>query len=441
VRAPRVIGLAVLAAGVAANPAAAAWTEPAVVAGTPAFPRVTGETFTRDGSAFAAWIAGQQQVVLRPGGSAPEPLPGILATPPVPVDRSAVGLVTIKPPRYAYARATSALRFRRLKISGVARAAALTGLSSGRVAIAWVEDRSTPRPGGNVGGSMRVRLAMARRGGRISRPRTIARTSQFGLGWTLAIARDHTGGLLITYTAGRDPELLSVVARAVSRRGRLGRAQVLGPAEPSFGTDLHAATAADGRAVVAWGTRAPEECGGKAHKQVYAAVRPADARRFRKARLLGAGVASCEGHNVGLVAGARVFVGWSQWEPAHRRLVHVAEIGPRGRIQSDQAVGTGDFGGLAEEPDGTAFVGWDDAADDLSWFDGPAGTSAGQVMAAIRGVNDASFGAAMPVSADDEDAGPPALALDPQTSAVSALWATWRPEDGGTITRSVYNAP
>jgi hypothetical protein len=437
-RALRIIGLAAVLTAVLTAPASATWTEPALVAGTPGYGRVTGLAVARDGTALATWAWLQGEPFAAWAGSEPFPLPGPLMAPPVAAGPDAVALVTDS--AYAYARADTAPRFRALPAGGKVAGAAVAARAGGRAAIAWLELRYRLKRG-DIVGDARVRLATTTRGGPISRPRTVARTPPFELGDEVALAPDRQGGWLIAYVVERESQGFRVVVRRIARDGRRGHAQPLGPGERYYGTDLHVAAGPGGRAAVAWGVRSTEECSGEV-KTVYAAMRPPGKRRFRPARLLGASVRTCESRTVGLAVGLRTLVGWSAWASTTSRVVHVAELGPGGKLRSNQSVATGDFGGLVETDDGTAILGWDDTADPTGWTDGPGGIAGpGRARAAPRHAGDPAFGAAEPVSVPGEDAGPPVLALHERT--VTALWSVQHPDGTGAIltARNVDIAP
>lgn len=144
----------------------------------------------------------------------------------------------------------------------------------GDVAVAWIEQpRSQPA---------RVRVAVRRRGQRsFAPPQTAATARELH---DVAVGLSDRGRLLVAY-GRRVTRGWRIEARAGITRGRLGAAQVLGPA--AGGGDL-AAVAPSGRAVVAWGAQDP---GIEASRPfvVSAAVRSAGARRFRSRQVLDPG--------------------------------------------------------------------------------------------------------------------------------------------------------
>lgn len=130
-----------------------------------------------------------------------------------------------------------------------------------------------------------------------------AKRPPFGVG-PVAVTFDRRGGVIAAYAAlnagGRGA---AVFTRRLTRRGRFGPQRAVGPADASWGIDLHAATGKDGTVAVAWGSRPASECfTGPDRKIVYAAVRAARARTFRRARLLAAApLDTCDSRKIELI--------------------------------------------------------------------------------------------------------------------------------------------
>lgn len=296
------------------------------------------------------------------------------------------------------------------------------------VAVAWTE---TKTPGVAGSGRERIRFAIRRPGRRFRGARTVARRRVGGLG-PVALAFDGRGRLLIAYAATRKRGGAATMARILGHDGRLSPARVVGPADPTWGTDLRAAAGTDGTMAVAWGSLIAEECLPAGSKQVYAAVRPAGARTFRPAERLAAGdIGTCESRTVDLVVGSdgRTTVAWALWEQPHERSVEVAEFDRRGAVSSRQRVGSGDFGDLAVGPDGTVIVTWDDGEDPFTFGESPwpaeslpEGASRGRAHAALRRPDEDRFANAELVSSDAEDASPPAAAFHPLTGHPVLVW-------------------
>jgi hypothetical protein len=340
--------------------------------------------------------------------------------------------------------------------SGGPIAPAIAVRRGGTVAVAWTDNRTRIRRG-NVVGKVRLQLALARSGRRFSRPRTVATRRPFGLGPT-ALTYDRNGALIVVFAAvrrGREPA--AVFSRQLGRRGRFGPARAIGPADPSWGMDLHAATGRDGTVAVAWGSRPVAECfTGPNRKSVFAAVRPRRTRAFQPVRRLATSPTNtCDSRTVGLVVGTdgRSTVAWSLWDDPQQRAVHVAELNAHGRIATNERLASGDFGGLAAAPDGATVVSWDDSTDPTrgSFGEGPfgagflpPGSQPGHALAALRPPGSDHFGVPERVSGDDDESGPPSAAVDPRTGAPLLMWFSYprnaTSDNGGASRVSIRSA-
>ncbi|HEX8122413.1 MAG TPA: hypothetical protein VF549_14215 [Solirubrobacteraceae bacterium] len=282
----RLIALVAVAFGVCAGGAAAAppWTGEQDVSRAHLFvdpPRAIG--FTGGGAlTLARWqdgigeeaTTGTAIAVRAPGASAfspPRPGPAHL------VDVAAFGnrFVALLQPsdrrlRIAYGRADGSLGPSRPLASGRRLAGAhIDAAPDGTIAAAWFDDRGFAHEG--------VRVAVRRPGHGMGR--TLAFRTRRTFRVAVAAAR---GGRAIVVWNERD-----VVRARVKGAGRasFGGTQTIRSA-PAYGAFTRAALDASGRAVVAWSAQRLTEGGSRGPALLEAAVRPAGARRFRRAQLV-----------------------------------------------------------------------------------------------------------------------------------------------------------
>ena len=462
------VGLAFGCAPAAEGSGLPPWSEPVA-------PLATGGvedariTFAADGMALVTWQrfdasaqrTGQQVVWRTPAGAVVrrQTLAVGFASSPLPMaaDRFAVlGLGGARSdPRTGAARVRLSIgllrpgapvgRFRTLAtfvqpadVTGGPIAPAIAVDRDGEIAVAWSEATRLRRIPGRRGlftGTERLRLAVRRPGGGFRRPRTVATRRLGGLGpVALAYAR---GRLLIAFAGARNGSAVraDTITRVRARTGRLSRPERVGPADRSWGIDLHAAAGPDGTMAVAWGSRVVEECP-TGRKQVYATVRGPRARSFSRARHVGAAARiTCESRTIDLIVdgAGRATVAWSQRDSARERSVRIAMLNRAGRVMAREHLGSGDFGDLALAPDGTALVTWDDGLDPLDFTElplpGPTlpdGARRGRAFAALRPPGGTGFGPPELVSAPYEDVGPPRAAFEPRSGLPVLLWWSYR---------------
>jgi len=304
----------------------------------------------------------------------------------------------------------------------------------GEVAVAWVELRAP----GSSAGSYRVRLALGREDRGFGRPQTLASAPVPRVDDSPAVrlAYGAGGDLLVAYTttrrAGRSDRRF-VAARVRRRGGAFGRPQVLGPRQAS--TELTAAIARAGRAVVAWGSQDGGE-GVELPFEVRAAVRSAGRTAlFGRAQLLDPGEA--RDRPAGRIALAmstegRATLAWSNARGRTFPLTYPVRTASTGRTGGFRPVAQlADNGGVrdvAVAADGSTLVAW-------SPYD-PEEERPTPLYARVRPAGAAAFGAAELVSPPDGSTIGSDVAYSPRTGRPTAVWSVLSTGDLQLSTRT-----
>ena len=157
---------------------------------------------------------------------------------------------------------------RRARPYSIARAS-LAVNARGDAALAWFEDRGVRTD--------RVYVALRRAGHGFARPRRLATGRIRGV----AAAIGARGDVLVSWDAR------GVLRTRFKGRGARGfRAADTVRSEPAFNAQMAPAVTPSGRAVLAWSAQFTSEGGTRGPVYVQAAIRPAGARRFRRAQLI-----------------------------------------------------------------------------------------------------------------------------------------------------------
>jgi hypothetical protein len=285
--------------------------------------------------------------------------------------------------------------------------ASLATNARGDAALAWFEDRGVRTD--------RVYVALRRAGHGFGTPRRLATGRIRGV----AAAIGERGDVLVSWDAR------GVLRTRFKPRGSKGfRATDTIRSKPAFFADMHPVVTPSGRAVLAWSAQFLSEGGGSGPVRFQAAVRPAGARRFARARLLetipvrdydGLGrTIDALADSAGVVA-----IAWrgASGVRVQRGAGPVQTVSPAGStaVLSDLAAG----------PDGRLLAVWDTGVDD----------PAALVRAALADGVGAPFGAPEDVSAAGRDShfGHAAF-LGPRPLVVLAS----RPAGGGERVAQAY---
>lgn len=433
-RLPRRVLLLVTLAGAlfaaAAAHAAAPWSEPVALSSPSTFALDPRLAFDRVGTAHARWAwqdttAGRsgQRAAPRPPGTAAFAAEHRLPTHLAPLAVYGRGRVaTLHQRRATNRRRDSRLRltvtfgsaggrFGRPRTLTVYRPTGLPALDAnarGDLAVAWL---ARPRRGRG-----RVWVRIRRAGQRQFGPRILlARPPRGGVARArrVTVAVGPRGHVLVAWEQGG--RIHQRFAR--STRGRFGPGQRLST-EESFNADFQGEVAADGRAILAWGSQFTSEGGDRGPARVQVAVKPAGSRRFGRGILLASSDPSLPvqagSFALAVDPSGRALVAFDA--PAGDRThVTVASSGPNDDF-ADRQVLSGPEGGttydVASGPRGDAVVLW--ARRQAN------GVIGGDVLASQRPFG-AAFGAPETVSAGGGSS-QARVAFDPRTGLPTAVW-------------------
>jgi hypothetical protein len=455
-RHPLILALAALPAALSATALAAPpWSEPRTVA------RPGGSVtidYGRDGSALVSWAEGSAgpEVVTRlgtllsDGRMVKRGLADALLTRPVVYGRDRVVLLrrrNLKPragtsvqrsrldASFGTIRKPLGGRSRRVAVLPTIGGIDLDADDRGEIAVAWVEVHGGQD---NTPERVRLRVALGRANRGFGRPRTLATGGLPTMdSQSVAVAYGAGGDLLVAYSTTRAEgrrDRPVVAARVRRAGGSFGPAQVLGRRQPL--TQLVAATARDGRMVVAWGT---QDSGEEANLPwvVRAAVRPAGRGRFGRSQLLDPGEINLRVPGqlaLGMSPDGRATIAWSNVRAGFdfpRYPVRVASTGATGGFGPvTQLADNGAAEDMAVGADGTALVAWG------SLIPGEDDSGLAPLYAAVRPPNAASFGGPEQISSPGVGATGADVAFDPRTGRPTAVWQAIESGESQLATRT-----
>jgi hypothetical protein len=274
------------------------------------------------------------------------------------------------------------------------RSVSLSVNGRGDAALAWFEDRGV--------NTDRVYVALRRAGHRFGAPRRLAT----GRIRSTAASIGARGDVLVAWDARG-----TLRARVKPRtRARFHATDTI-RSKPAYFAEMAPVVTPSGRAVLAWSAQFASEGGDRGPVYVQAAIRPAGARRFRRAQelvVIPAGIYDGLGRGVDAVVDStgHAVVAYNGGETT-RRIPHMPHDKPvllardaggrRGLVGIGQASGEGEvavLSDLAAGPGGRLVVVWDGGVDDPQSV----------VRAAIADGAGAGFGPPEDVSATDEEA-------------------------------------
>jgi hypothetical protein len=446
------LALAALPAALSATALAAPpWSEPRTVTRAGGTPTID---YGRDGTALMSWGSAGRLATLRADGRVVRhgrPA-GTLAARPEVYGRDRVVLLRR---RDSKRRAGTSVQRSRLDasfgtidqplggrsrrvitfptIAGSDEGVALDASDRGEIAVAWVEvhgGQDTPE-------TARVRVALGRANRGFDRPRTLATGGLPTMdSQSVAVAYGAGGDLLVAYSTARRsiPSRPAIAARVRRAGGSFGPAQELGPRQPL--TRLVAATARDGRMVVAWGS---QDAGEEASRPwvVRAAVRPAGRARFGRDQLLDPGGINLRVPGrvaLGMSPDGRATVAWSNVRgdfAAPRYPVRAASTGPTGGFGPvTQLADNGAAQDVAAGADGTALVAWG------SLIPGEDESGFAPLFATIRAPSSAGFGAPEQISPPAAGVAGADVAFDRRTGRPTAVWQAFESGEVQLSTRT-----
>ncbi|MCP9490396.1 MAG: hypothetical protein MSC31_11050 [Solirubrobacteraceae bacterium MAG38_C4-C5] len=284
---------------------------------------------------------------------------------------------------------------------------ALAASPRGDVAVAWAE-------GSRVGERTRIRLAVRRPGGQLSRA-TVVRGA--GSSNAPALAFNARGDLLLAYEHGEDAlgRERTIEVRVRPAGGRTGPVREVGPAGDR--TTLSVGMAGDGRALVGWAATETSEAG-ELGTEVLVAGALLDGAFEDPQRL----ETASGGGRVRVAADAEAQDAVIAWDAftgqPDQPVVRVADIRSGRAGEAQQLVARAQLGDAAIE-DRRAIVTWTVLGpnDSLRLFGAPV--SGVRVEASVRPAGGARFGAPEAVSADGR-VREPAIAVGPQGTPLVA---------------------
>jgi hypothetical protein len=271
--------------------------------------------------------------------------------------------------------------------------------------VGWVESEA---------GRERLRVAARPSGARPGRPVTLAR-GELGEVLQFTLAMGARGDAVVAFTAERGARRSrsTVQARVARAGGAFAPARALGPSRGA--TDLSAAVAPDGRAVVAWGSTDPGETTQEPY-DVRAALGEVRRGRFGAAQTLERGrvAGGSDGDVVAALApDGTASVAFSAVRRGEDPVL-VATARPGGRFARPADLGPGSVEDLVVGARGGALAVW---------------THEGVVRAAVRRAGASSFGAPEQVSPAAEDAASADAALDARSRRAAVVWDAVPHED------------